>query len=188
MTNTLLVTGIHREELAFGDHVCEQVDRGQIDVMRVPEGVSHARDGTGDEFYYTTKHREIYLQLRQQIRREYKLVIDLHCGKGGQGLYAELFCHDTHLMGCLTKQLSERSLENNVRLIEIIAEHKAQPGGAVVKLEDPKARTWIPQSVWDGRDFCYVGLEVYLQDGERGSPREWQFTCELIEMIMECGT
>ena len=187
MANTLLVTGIHREELAFGDHVSELVDRDRVDVMRVPQGVSHARDGTGDEFYYTTKHREIYLQLRQQIRREYELVIDLHCGESEQGLYAELFCHDAHLMRCLTEQLRQRSLENTVRLIEIIAEHEAQPGGAVVKLENPKARTWIPESVWNGRDFRYVGLEVYLQDGERGSPHEWQFTRELIEMIIECG-
>ena len=188
MASTLLVTGIHREELAFGDHVSELVDRNRVDILRVPEGISHTKDGTADEFYYTIKHREIYLQLRQQVKRDYALVIDLHCGESQQGLYAEIFSHDVNLLQCLTKQLGQHDLETSVRCIQIIAEQTRQPGNDLAANEHPKARTWIPESVWSGRDFRYVGLEIFLEDGERGSKAELRFTRELIEIILACGT
>jgi len=79
MVDTLLVTGIHREELDFGDQVATLLDREKIELIRIPQGISHERKGN-DPFYYNICHREIYLQLRQQIKSDCRLLIDLHCG------------------------------------------------------------------------------------------------------------
>ncbi|SFB63287.1 hypothetical protein [Azotobacter beijerinckii] len=37
---TLLVIGIHREELAFGQTVARDVDPAQVAVLEIPEGLS----------------------------------------------------------------------------------------------------------------------------------------------------
>ena len=46
MSRNLIVTGIHREELAFGDRVSDLLGDLDIDVMRIPEGISHRKTGT----------------------------------------------------------------------------------------------------------------------------------------------
>jgi len=186
MAETLLITGIHHEELAFGDRVSELCDHTQVDVMRVPQGISHARTGTDDEFYFATQHREIYLQLKQQVKSNYKLLIDLHCGLTENGLYAEIFTHDDDFIDCMTAQLTETGRQDQVRLIKIIAEFAKRSYTITADDSHPKARTWIPASIWNSHSFAYVGLEIYLSDQRQGTPNEWEFTRELISEIQHC--
>ena len=48
--DTVLVTGIHREELGFGDHVAALVNRGRVDIMRIPKGIPRAKTDPGKRF------------------------------------------------------------------------------------------------------------------------------------------
>ena len=99
MNDTLLVTGIHRDELGFGDRVATVLPRGAVEVIRIPQGIPQPRRGPGEQFYSRTEHREIYLQLHQQVRGRYRLMIDLHKGLDETGRGAEIFCNDEALLG-----------------------------------------------------------------------------------------
>lgn len=186
MADTLLVIGIHREELAFGDRVADTLDQSAIDVMRIPAGISNSRTGADDAFYFKTRHREIYLQLHQQVKNRYRLLIDLHCGTRSQSRYAEIFSHEESLNGCLNAVIAKMGWSGQVRVIKIIAQGITSIDNGVKHEKDPKAITWIPEKVWADRTFRYVGLEVYLADGDLGTPSDWSFARELIEAIRGC--
>ena len=86
MPETLLVTGIHREELGFGDRVASLLDEGLIQVMRIPEGISHTQNGKDDQFYYDT-----YCGVWQSIRDSTPLVREAAAGENSSGLGGKLF-------------------------------------------------------------------------------------------------
>ncbi|MGD9919029.1 MAG: hypothetical protein AB7U46_13505 [Paenirhodobacter sp.] len=181
----LLVTGIHRVELAFGDHVAS--GPGMPQVMRIPHGIARPRRGPGDAFLSRTQHREIYLQLYQQIAGRYRLVIDLHQGLDEAGRSAEIFCNDSQFLARCEARLACRSDRLNARLVRIAApasgaETTPEPRGAT----DAAAYTWIPRKLWEGRAPLYVGVEVYLpRDGE-GEDDDWSFGRDLIGEICAC--
>ena len=187
MSDTLLVIGIHREELAFGDRVAEILDQTAIDIMRIPTGISHSRTARDDAFYFETRHREIYLQLRQQVKNRYRLVVDLHCGIRSQGMYAEVFSSAEPFRQGLNALIAQKGWRDQVRVIKIVAQGAAPSGDVSGDDREPAARTWIPEKVWTDRSYRYVGLEVYLADGALGTPTEWSFARELIEAIRSCG-
>lgn len=183
MTTTLLVTGIHREELGFGDRVAALVAPEKIDVLRIPRGISNSRTGTDDAFYYSTEHREIYLQLRQQVKGRYRLLIDLHSGLNDAGHCADVYCADEGFLQCL----AARTRHNNaVRVIKIIAPGRAESQTVIGSNADKGARTWIPRKLWDGSDCLYVGLEVYLTHEGDGEKADWLFTRDMINQIQDC--
>jgi len=118
----VLIIGAHREELAFGERVAEGLDP-RIAVLRIPEGISGNRPRPDEVFYYETRHRELYLQLRQQIRGRYQLVLDLHRGLNQPGRCADVFCRDAALLGCVQRATQRRygrdagtSLVRSIRL------------------------------------------------------------------------
>ena len=185
MVNTLLVTGMHREELGFGDRVAERVDKNKVEILRVPLGISHERTGTDDEFYYLVNHRELYLQLRQQVKRRYVLVIDLHCGLSDGSVHADVFSHDDSLLKCMGDAVTSRCLGDKVKLIKIIGEEGLK-AHKLICAGHPGARTWIPEEVWNNHNFVYVGLEVYLSGDETGTAEECSFACELVEVLQSC--
>jgi len=186
MPEVLLVIGIHREELAFGDQVADLIDQAKIDLMRIPQGISHARTGTDDGFYFETRHREIYLQLHQQVKKNYRLIIDLHCGRRSNGNYAELFSSDDSFIACLNEAIKENGWHDEVRVIKIIAERPGPVYDVLNNKEQPKARTWIPERVWSDSNYRYIGLEIYLVDEASGSVSEMEFAAKLIETITQC--
>lgn len=184
-SDTLLVTGIHREELAFGDHVVERLDRTAIDLLRIPHGITQKRGQASGAFYSNAQHREIYLQLRQQVKGRYRLLIDLHCGVNEDGHCADVFCHDVEFLTCLKLQPQLGSADAPVRLVNIVADYDPNParlGG----VESTLAYTWIPQQVWGDEHCTYVGLEVYLPDAPEGSEQDWLFTRHLILALQAC--
>lgn len=179
MNDTLLVTGIHRDELGFGEGVARVLPPGTVDVIRIPQGIPQPRRGPGEQFYSRTEHREIYLQLHQQVRGRYRLMIDLHKGLDETGRGAEIFCHDEALLGRIGAALPPGA-GARMRLIRIGtgAEAAAAEGPA-----EAEARTWIPRRIWSGRTPVYVGLEVYLGAEGDGSPEDWGFAALLVEAI-----
>jgi hypothetical protein len=190
----VLIIGAHREELAFGERVAEGLD-SRIAVLRIPEGISGHRPRSDEVFYYETRHRELYLQLRQQIRGHYQLVLDLHSGLNQPGRCADVFCRDAALLRCLQLTVQRRygraaatSLVRTVRLASrmdtgepsILADAAGYGKG-------PLGTTVIPTGVWDSEDFLYVGLEVYLGQEGQGQPDDWGFARRLVRDTVACA-
>jgi hypothetical protein len=199
VAETILVIGIHREELTFGKRVAELSEGSRIDVLHIGQGLSSKKPVFDDLFYYTTRHREIYLQLHQQLKKKYGTVIDLHTGINESGRCADVFCKHINLLDCLETTLKKRSdipcrLPGTIQLVRIVADSTEtnQPSMNIRK-EDAKqekyavCRTVIPQTVWASKDFVYVGLEIYLPRPGMGSRKDWLFTANIIDCIYKCG-
>ena len=187
MAETILVTGIHREELGFGDRVAALLDNDRIHIMRIPRGISHARAGTGgDLFYYNTRHREIYLQLRQQMKGRYRLLIDLHCGLNEAGRCADIYCRDERLLQCVSERAAQAGMDARIRMVKILADSESSQAAGSRDVE-AGARTAIPKQIWNDQGFTYVGLEIYLAEEGVGVDEDWRFARDLIETIRVCG-
>jgi len=187
MLEALLVTGIHREELGFGDRVTSLLNVDRIQVMRIPDGISHARTGTDDLFYYTNQHREIYLQLHQQVKGRYRLLIDLHCGLNDAGRCADIYCRDERLLQCVVERSRRTELGEELRLVKILANSEDSDGAGDGTGVHVGARTLIPEQLWNDPSFIYVGLEIYLTEPGDGVAEDWHFTGDLIETIQACA-
>ncbi|MEE4638904.1 MAG: hypothetical protein V2J42_09220 [Wenzhouxiangella sp.] len=183
---TVLVTGVHREELSFGDGVTRRCASNQIDVLRIPEGVPQRCRNVDQQFYHETRQRELYLQLHQQVKGRYRLLIDLHSGIDEDGPWADIYCRDAKLLERIGSRVDARKLTDRVRLVRIVDAH--QP--AILKrgqsAVDTQARTSIPAAIWAGGRPVYVGLEVYLPDQAATGDAE-ALACELIHCIQACA-
>jgi hypothetical protein len=184
---TLLVTGVHREELGFGDRVAALLSTDRIDVLRIPKGITQRRTGTDEHFYATTEHREIYLQVRQQVRGRYELLIDLHSGIDEAGPCADVFCRRRPFLGCLAGRIRRAGGMEAIRLIRIAADDESIAPEDDDRIVDASARTWIPRVIWDQASPLYVGLEVYLARAGEGARGDWQFARRVIEAIRSCA-
>ena len=193
MVKNLLVIGIHREELSFGECVADRIDRQRTDVLRIAQGISRQRNPQEARFYYTTRHREIYLQLRQQVRGRYELIIDLHSGINESGRCADVYCHDEALLDCLDVKTHAVSPTHRVRLAHIVADMNSWYASPARMRNDAGhfshaiAHTLIPEEVWDSRDFVYVGLEIYLNKGGSGTKEDWSYARNLIDLVLSCA-
>lgn len=186
--DTVLVTGIHRDELGFGDHVAALVDPAQVAVMRIPHGIARARKGSPDEFYSRAQHNEIYLQLFQQVKDRYRLLIDLHRGLDEAGRGADVFCHDEDFLRCLGARIGVLADAGGVHLIRIVSPDARGTRAGATTVAQAEARTWIPPRIWLGRAPLYVGLEVYLAEDGDGSEADWEFAHRAITGIQACAT
>jgi hypothetical protein len=185
-TRTVVIVGVHRHELDFGDGVARLLHTGDIDVLRIPHGIEQPRAVPGDRFRSLARHREIYLQVRQQIRRRYDLAIDVHCGYDEQGHAADIFCHQARLLDCLASRIDGHPDFGRLRLLRIIDEHTPRAGGDRQGPAHADARTWIPRRVWLDVRPLYVGLEIYLAGDAAGEPDDWMFARRLIDTIRAC--
>lgn len=156
---TVLVTGVHVEELDFGDEVSKLVDTRHLDLLRIAKGVPQRCTDVDQQFHYETRQRELYLQLHQQVKRRYRLLIDLHSGWDDNGPCADIYCHNPDVLDGLRVVLKKASLSERVRLIRIVDQPELP---ASMTLADGEARTSIPALVWSSDRPVYVGLEVYL--------------------------
>lgn len=187
-TKPLLVVGIHDEERAFGERVAERLKEGLVDVLFIPKGIPQDKRPGEVPFYHKLRHREIYLQLRQQVLGRYDLILDLHTGINESGRCADVYCRDEFLLSLLNgSELAE------IRTVHITAKNRSS-APALNKASTHRAHitqavahTIIPQEVWNSRDFLYVGLEVYIKQAGEGTKDDWLFTCKLVELILRCG-
>jgi len=154
---TLLVIGIHREELAFGQAVAVDLDPASVQVLAIPDGLSGRHPRADQRFHWDTLHRALYLQLRPHVRRGHHLLIDLHTGIDQAAPCADLY-----------------ALAPPPRLISL--------GDAVT---GPGAQTIIPEAVWNDPDCLYVGMEIYLADPGPGRPAEREYARALIAALTD---
>ncbi len=174
---TLLVTGVHRDELGFGDRVAALMVPG-LELMRIPQGIPQPRRSPTNRFLSRTQHHELYLQLYQQVKGRYGLLIDLHQGLDEAGRSAEIFCHDPGFLAGLEAQMEAGGGKQGARLIHIASPGDTSPVG------DASARTWIPQKLWCLDTPLYVGLEIYLPAPGDGEPEDWDYAAGLISEIV----
>jgi hypothetical protein len=183
---TALVIGVHKEELSFGKQVTRLMAESGIHIVTIDNGLSHDRSYYRSGFYHSTAHREMYLQLHQQlVGKKVVLVIDLHTGINETGRCADILSADTTLlerMDVLLKGVGKHifSAPGEERLYEII-------------LPDAKSRnendsisachTIIPQKVWNAHEYTYVGLEIYFREAGQGFSSDWEYAAGLIQML-----
>ncbi|MGV6476875.1 hypothetical protein [Azotobacter vinelandii] len=176
LPSTLLVIGIHREELAFGRAVARQLDPARVAVLEIPEGLSGQPPPAARRFQYETLHRALYLQLLPHVLNRHRLLIDLHSGSDPQ-LGADLICADPALCACLRRAVAGagRLAGLEVRVVPLGDE------GA-----DLHARTIIPPQVWRNPAFRYLGLEIYLPEPSRSWAGACALAGELIAIAVGC--
>lgn len=188
MTNdTVMVIGIHAPELAFGDRVAALLRHGGVDVLRIPHGIPQPRTAPAERFLSRTQHHEIYLQLHQQVRGRYRLMVDLHRGVDERGTSADVISGDESLLARLRQRLRRQRPAHETRLVHIRApgsDRGVPPGESV---SDVEALTWIPPRVWQCDMPIYVGLEIYLRADSEGSEADCGFALGLIRDIRECA-
>jgi hypothetical protein len=167
---TLLVIGIHREELAFGEAVAAGLDRSRFDVLRIPEGLSGHHPRPDQRFHFDTLHRALYLQLPPHIQARHKRVVDLHTGLDPHGPCADIYSRDTaRLAESLAK---EDGIQPVPRLISLL------PGDGVTS-----AATVIPPEIWRNPRFLYVGVEIYLPETGAGRPIDQDYARVLLNAL-----
>lgn len=191
--DVVLVIGVHREELAFGERVAEELNPQAVAVLRIPEGISGRRPRPDERFYYEARHREIYLQLLPQVKGRFRLMIDLHTGIDQFGRCADVYCGDAVLLSCIEQAVTSHSRGDEavpaVRIVPLMPrEQRSARRAGESRNNEPFGETIIPPSVWDSEAFIYVGLEIYLtEDGAAGSPGDWAFAKRLVEAITGCA-
>jgi hypothetical protein len=170
----LLVVGIHREELAFGQTVAESLDRQRVQVLTVPEGLSGKRPLQGQQFKYNILHEALYLQLLPSIRGKHDVLLDLHTGSDPAGPSADLICSDGRWRTGLAEDISRRPglAAQNVRIVALGGESPF-----------PHAHTVIPREIWDNPAFAYLGMEIYLPDTAEGRLAALDLARELVEIV-----
>jgi hypothetical protein len=174
----LLLIGIHREELAFGRRVAQEVDRSRVTVLEVPEGLSGRRPLPDEEFRYDTLHRELYRQILDHMHQSgERLLIDLHAGRDPLGPSADFICADAEVRARMSEMLERETsaVRQSIRVIPI-------GGGA-----QTHARTVIPRELWNNPAFRYVALEIYLPDAAAGRDAACRLAQRLIDRTVECA-
>jgi hypothetical protein len=170
---TLLVIGIHREELAFGQAVAAELDPATVEVLTIPEGLSGRHPRADQRFHWDTLHRALYLQLRPHVRFHHRLLIDLHTGIDQAAPCADLYTRDTaRLAAALAGR--EAIIAPPPRLIML--------GGAAV---EAGAQTVIPGEIWNDPGCLYVGMEIYLAEPGPGRPPEQRYARALIAALAD---
>lgn len=166
---TLLVIGIHREELAFGQAVAAGLDRSRVDVLSITEGLSGRHPRPDQCFHHDILHRALYLQILPHMQGR-DLLIDLHTGQDSQAPRSDLYCRDTG------------------RLADLLAPARALPSPPrLVSLEcrggEPGAHTVIPPKIWRNPAFLYVGMEIYLPVPGLGRAEDQAYARTLIRAL-----
>jgi hypothetical protein len=187
---SVLVIGAHREELPFGEQVAAGLTDEPIEILRIPEGISGRHPRQDEVFRYRVCHQELYLQLRQQLKGRYRLLIDLHAGQDPNGPMADLMCHDQSLLGCVRQRFSAPEVapacRQRVRLIPLVAADGSGLAADAGGPSRPLGRALIPRSVWAMQEPVYAAVEVFLREPGGGRPDDWDLARELVRHILNC--
>ncbi len=189
----LLLIGIHKDELEFGDRVALSLG-DQVDVLRVEKGLNGANPTPDGLFHYSIRHAEMYHQVLQSVARKQGPVIDLHTGLNKDTRCADVYCHSERFLRCLEQEIASGrgrlAGPEDVRLIRIVA-HDAARGGkrlGAIGGARPVVWTYIPETVWRNPRFLYVGVEVFLPAPGAGSAEDHRFASELVRLAADCAT
>jgi hypothetical protein len=186
----VLVIGAHREELAFGEHVAAGLTGELIDIYRIPMGISGRHPRQDQAFRYRVCHQELYLQLRQQLKGRYRVLIDLHAGQDANAPAADVLCHDASVLTCLQRQIMEHGdtpiIGQRVRLIPLVDADETGLAATASDSGRPVGRALIPRRVWSMEEPLYVAVEVFLKESGVGCPADWALAQTLVRRILRC--
>lgn len=170
----LIVVGIHREERDFGHEVALTLPADEAEVLEIPEGLSNHRPRPDERFRHEVLHQALYLQLLPQLKPAHRLLIDLHTGSDGNGPAADLLCADPRLRAALNAALGNAAepCAAQVRVIPL-----GTPAGL-------RARTVIPETVWNNPAFAYLGMEIYLPGTASGRQQGVDLARRLIRLAI----
>lgn len=182
--NVTLVIGVHREELGFGIKAARAVEK-IVQVVHITKGLSHRKSLYRSGFYHSTAHREMYLQLHQQLKEKTDMVIDLHTGINETGRCADIFSADMSLLHTMKTKLDASAHHpllspGEERLYQIMPQDGQK--------EEEEAlfsacHTIIPRQIWEGLEYTYVGLEIYLHETGDGTPVDYEYAAHLISLL-----
>jgi hypothetical protein len=180
----VLLIGVHREELAFGEAVAGGLDPDLIQVLRIPQGISGVRPNQDGAFCYATNHQELYLQILPLVRGRYDLVIDLHCGINEPTRCADVYSADLTLLDCVGAGVirDPQAFPGPVRPVWLRGTARGDQPPAL-----HQARTVIPDAFWHNPGFRYLGLECFLMAAGAGVPADWMFARGLIAAALACA-
>ncbi len=184
---TGLVIGIHKKELDFGKQVAAILPETDIRTVQIDQGLPQQESFNRRGYYYSTFHREIYLQLHQQVKNKIDLMIDLHTGINESGRCADIFCNDDYMLEMIEKTLNKSKINFSedsqaVRLFKITDVSPKEPVSSSSSF--PVCHTIIPGSVWESANYTYVGLEIYLQKAGKGKQADWDYGAKLAKIII----
>ena len=182
-----LVIGIHKKELDFGRQVAAILPETDIRIVQIDQGLPQQESFNRRGYYYSTFHREIYLQLHQQVKNKIDLMIDLHTGINESGRCADIFCNDERLLGRIRKTLnkSKMNISENSQAVRLFKITTVSSEAHVPSSSFPVCHTIIPDSVWESAHYSYVGLEIYLQEAGKGKQADWIYGARLVEIIIK---
>ena len=185
----MLLIGIHREELAFGDQVAAGLADLPIELLRIPQGVSGRHPRPDQVFRAQVQHRELYHQVGSQVRGRYRLIMDLHCGLDDDGPSVDVLSPDPRLLACIEQQArADGGPPRPVRAVLILGRGRVPaPIDGVGDPWTPPAvatRTLIPPEIWDAADLDYAGIEVYRRD--EADPDAVDLARWLIRITADC--
>lgn len=174
----VLLIGIHRKELAFGERVAAGLSEPGLSVLRIPEGISGQRPRQDQLLRVGAEHQARYEQVALRVAGRAPLLIDLHCGQDDAGPGADLISPSPALLGCLEGRI--RAAPDWGAGTRIGPAHREgaplervpapAAAAACVAARIPSARTLIPRGLWDAPGLTDVGLEVFRRAGEDGAP------------------
>ncbi len=191
MEKPLLLIGVHRDELAFGDRLTGLLG-DRCDVLRVDKGLENANPTPDDEFQYRIRHAEMYQQVLQQLHRRTGPVIDIHTGLNESGRCADIYCHSEDFLSCLDHALADRAhgsaaQDADIRRLKIVS-HETNGSRAPADQElRPVVWTYIPEIVWRNPRFLYVGIEVFLTAPGAGRQEDHAYARDLVLLCAGCA-
>ncbi|WP_316858209.1 hypothetical protein [uncultured Cohaesibacter sp.] len=185
---TIVVIGVHKEELAFGDEVARHLDRTLFSPFRIASGLSARRPRTDQLEQYLTNHEQLYTQIADHMPAHCKLLIDLHCRLKAEA-DADIFCASPDLLNRISESFHTRFPKSDARLrtIRMVSdadlcewddthEDKHASGHLLSKPE-------LPEVVWRATRPAYVGLEIYLDHEGRGEQENWDLTLQILSAV-----
>jgi len=187
---TGLVIGIHKKELDFGRQVAANLSETDIKIIKIDQGLPQQESFNNRGYYYSTFHREIYLQLHQQVKNKIDLMIDLHTGINESGRCADIFCNDEYLLEKIKKTQNKNNvnISGDSQVIRFFKITKVSLKKDAASSNFPVCHTIIPASIWESAPYSYIGLEIYLQEPGNGRQADWSYGAMLVKRIINSFT
>ena len=177
----LVLIGVHREELAFGDQVVKPLPTGRFGILRIKQGLSARRPRPDQFLSYLDNHDRLYQQITSSIGSDCKLIIDLHC-RLKERADADLFSGSEQILkqAAATLAANPDFSGKAIRPIRMISDKDLE--SLDLEAESPQlfAKPELPESLWRADSPLYLGLEIYVDEEGAGTAREWAFARQLI--------
>ena len=111
-------------------------------------------------------------------------MIDLHAGIHEGRRSADIYCGESLFLDAFRRTRKAGGFDSEgirlFRIVEDFAERRdAWEAGY------PVCRSFIPEVVWQGGRYLYVGVEIYLKRPGEGSPEDWGFTRRIVGSVCE---